>query len=97
MADIAKDIGVLAALAERFQTQRLPRALAIKERVDGGERLSDPDIEFLSRVFEDAQQLKPYMDRHPEWHSIVSRVLALYKEITTKALENEKSAGTRKG
>ena len=31
-----EDMGVTLALLERFQTQRLPRALALKERVDQG-------------------------------------------------------------
>ena len=38
---------VIQVLAERFESQRLPRALRMKERVDQGETLTDLDIEFL--------------------------------------------------
>jgi hypothetical protein len=31
------------------------------------------------------------VDRHPEYQELVSRAIRLYKEITDKAMENEKS------
>ena len=57
MTESSKDTGVKLALIERFKTQRLPRALALKEKVDRGELLSDQDLAFLERVFADAQQV----------------------------------------
>ena len=93
MSDKSKDTGTIFALLERFETQRLPRALALKEKVSQGERLGDTDIVYLKQIFTDAQQIKPLLDRHPEYESLVSRAIHLYKEITDKALENEQAAG----
>jgi N-acetylglutamate synthase-like GNAT family acetyltransferase len=93
MSNISKDTGTIFALLERFETQRLPRALALKEKVSQGERLGDTDIDYLKQIFTDAQQIKPLLDRYPEYESLVSRAIQLYKEITDKALENEQTAG----
>lgn len=40
----------------------------------------------------DANYIKTLTDRRPEYHSLVTRVLKLYSEITEKALENEQKA-----
>lgn len=92
MTDNSKDAGVIQVLVERFEKHRLPRILALKEKVDGGEVLNDMDIEYLEEAFEDAQQNKSLLDRHPEWQEISAQVMSLYKQITGKALENEKGA-----
>lgn len=93
MADTSTDAGILQVLAKRLESQRLPRLLSIKEKVDRGETLTDYDIGYLEQVFEDAQELRPLMDRHPEWQSLSASVIHLYKQITEKALENEKAQG----
>jgi hypothetical protein len=79
-------------LLERLETQRLPRALELKKRVDRGERLSENDIHFMETVFSDARMVGPALGRHPEYEKLVGRVVQLYKEIMEKALENEKKA-----
>ena len=95
MADTSNDTGVIMALMERFENQRLPQALEIKKRVDKGEKLTEGDIEFLNQVFEDSRHVQPLVHKHPEWLSLVSRIVNLYKEIMDKALENEQG-GTGK-
>ena len=40
----------------------------------------------------DAQKNKALVERHPKWQKVSARVVSLYKEITEKALENEKNA-----
>ncbi|MEA3273981.1 MAG: hypothetical protein U9Q81_01495 [Pseudomonadota bacterium] len=89
MNEPSQDVGLITVLLQRLETQRLPRALDIKEKVDRGEPLADFDIEFLEAVLADASKVKPLVDRHPEFESLVARVIHLYKEITDKALENE--------
>ena len=93
MTDTSKDAGIIQVLAEQLETKRLPRALSLKEKVDRGDLLEEADIMFLEQVFEDAQSIGPLVDRHPEWHDLATKMMALYKEITEKALENEKAKG----
>ena len=91
MNEPSEEDGVIMALIERFEKQRLPRLEAIREKVDRGELLSDVDIEFLDTVIHDSQQSKHLMDRHPEWQAFCATVVHLYETITEKALENEKA------
>ena len=92
MSKSSDDSGVILALMQRFNEQRLPQALAIKKRVEQGECLTEHDIAFLEKVFSDANHAIPLVDRHPELQPIATRAVSLYKEITEKALENEKQA-----
>lgn len=92
MDDNSQDAGVLAVIVERMQEQRLPRALDLKDKVDQGGVLDELDIDFLERVFADADELKPYLTRHPEYHGLVAKAVDLYHAITSKALENEQKA-----
>ena len=92
MTDLSKEDGIILALIDRFEKQRLPRLKALKQKVDRGERLTDGEVDFLDTVIHDAQQSKHLMDRHPEWHSFCSYVVHLYETITEKALDNEKGS-----
>jgi len=92
MTEPSKEDGVILALIERFEKQRLPRLKELKEKADSGERLSDEDIEFLNKVIHDAQQSKALIDRHPEWQKFCASVVHLYESITEKAFDNEKGS-----
>jgi hypothetical protein len=92
MVDSSNDAGTIQTLLERLNTWRLPRALAIKSRVDKGERLADQDLQFLKTVLEDARGNEQLGAKHPELHALISRLVGLYDEITKKALENEQKA-----
>lgn len=89
MKTSTEDQGVIQALLERLNEQRLPRLLALKEKVDAGQPLADEDLAFLHRIYEEAERVKPIIDRHPEYQDLVARVVRLYADITAKALENE--------
>ena len=92
MIDFSDEEGVIQALVQRFEKQRLPRLEALKLKVDSGELLSDGDIEFLDMVINDAQQSKHLIDRHPQWQTFCAKVVHLYETITEKALENQKAS-----
>ncbi len=92
MNEESKQAAILQVLCERFETQRLPRALALKKKVDAGELLEDTDIDFLEQVFRDAQENRHLVEHHPEWQGLVAQALSLYEEITEKALANQKAA-----
>lgn len=89
MVDETEDAGVVAAIVERMDTQRLPRALDLKAKVDQGGVLDDLDIDFLERVFADCNELKPMLVRHPEYQDLAARMMTLYHAITQRALANE--------
>lgn len=86
----ARDAGIIAALIERLETQRLPRALDLKRKVDSGGTLDEFDMRFLEDVFTQANAIWPLLQRHVEHAKAVERVIHLYNEITEKALENER-------
>lgn len=90
MADVSKDLGTLAVLAKRMVEERLPKALAMKARVDKGEVLNDADLAFLDEVVAGAKQNWELL-KDPRVLEIAGRMVQLYKEITEKALENEKA------
>jgi hypothetical protein len=86
-----KDAGTIAALMLRFQEFRLPRAQRLLEKVNGGEMLSDTDIGFLKRVYEDSKRTQQLVKRNPKYQGLVTGFMDLYTEIITKGLENEKA------
>ena len=91
MNDSTMDAGLIEVLLERLEKQRLPRLLAIKEKVDGGHSLDDFDVDYLEKSMEDARSFISVIDRHPEYQSLAAKVMDLYKTISEKALEIEKN------
>ena len=91
MAQAPKELGVKAVLAKRMVEERLPKALALKERIDRGELLNGLDLNFLEQVVKDANEAIPMVKDDPRVMEVAARMLQLYKEITSKALENEQA------
>jgi hypothetical protein len=91
MSQPDKKLGVLSALVERFEQERLPRALEIRDRVAAGEKLSDTDVQFLDMVLSDVQDIKPYIDSHPEYQPLAVKAIALYHEIVELGVTNEQT------
>lgn len=94
MVDSTHDDGTIQVLLDRLNNFRLPRALALKERVDAGGLLEDNDIEFLERVFEDANSVHALIQRHPELQNLAAQLSGLYAHITATALKNEQNRET---
>ena len=93
MKDRNEDIGVITAVVDRLANKRLPRVLSLKEKVDAGEKLDAGNMAYLERILEDAKEVQRIMAINPlpEYEDLLAQVAHLYKEITTKALENEKN------
>jgi len=92
MSQHTDDMATLQTLLDRLVKFRLPRAMALKERVDAGERMTDSDIAFMKDALEDAQNGQQFVARNPEFHSLGVQLVQLYEEIVEKATENEKKA-----
>jgi hypothetical protein len=91
MNDSVDDEGIIEVLLERMEKQRLPRLLALKEKVDSDELLDDLDLDFLEQAMLDAMKIAPLIDRHPEYQQLASQIVSIYKEISDKALKKEQS------
>lgn len=89
MTSQTDDAGVIQVLLDRFNEQRLPRALQMKEKVERGETLEKFEVDFLADVLADTRAMHALLERHPEYEEIVTKALNLYREITEKALANE--------
>jgi len=87
-----KDKGVIFVLLERFNKQRLPRALALKKKVDSGELLNDYDHNLIEEVLKDASQISSLIERNPEYKDLAAKVINLWNEIIEKDIENQKKA-----
>ena len=89
MSNTDNDAGMIQVLLDRFNNQRLPRMLEIKSKAERGEKLNDYELEFLEHALTDTRSASQLLKRHPEFDDLVARIMALYKEIATKALANE--------
>lgn len=94
MVDESKDAGLIQVMAAHLEMHQLPMALSLKEKVDRGETLNEFDIEFLEEIMRETQEGRALLERHPEWHEVIIKLIRLYKDITSKALENEQLNGS---
>jgi len=95
MSDSSKDRrdkGTAQVLMMRLESQRMPRALKLKEKVDRGERLSEFDVQFLKQATQEGREARKLAEKLPQYQEVVNRMAALYDEITRKGAENEQKA-----
>lgn len=89
MTDAEQSSCLVCTLLRRLRTQHLPRIFAIKERLDHGERVTNDDIRYLFESFSDAMRTKALFEKSPDLTAICVKVIALYRDISVEALENE--------
>jgi hypothetical protein len=92
MSEETVDQGVIQAIVDRLEKLRLPMALELQDKVNKGETLNDLDLAFLEGVMNDARKISGMLDKYPAWQPLAARMVNLYNEITTKALENEQNS-----
>jgi len=92
MKDPTDGLGTIIVLMERLNKDRLPRALAIRDRVDKGEKLSDRDRAFLKDSSDNIRRVTLLVVQHPEYQSLLDKVTKLISHISQKALENEQKS-----
>jgi hypothetical protein len=93
MTDQKAEAGVIQAIMEKLEQQTLPQALDIKRNVDAGEPLGELDTIFLDQALENLRRDSAYVQDHPQWQSLYSRLIDLYDQITRQALKNETHSG----
>jgi hypothetical protein len=91
MSKSSEDSGVVTVLLQRLETQRLPRALALKDKVDRGELLNSFDLGFLEEVFAETNSIRPLLAQHPEYQELAARDAPLQGDHG-QGLENEKES-----
>ena len=94
--DSSAELGHILVLLNRFNTYRLPYARRLDAKVNRGELLSQYDLRFLKKVFEECAHARRLAEKHPGYESLVSRATSLYADIIRKGLDNEHAATQRK-
>ena len=86
-----RELGLYTAVMDRFNKQRLPLLLKMKEKVDGGGTLDERELSLLEEAVAEANAGEPFAEKHPSVKEVITQAQSLYSHITEKALENEKS------
>ncbi|WP_421870326.1 hypothetical protein [Motiliproteus sp.] len=87
----ARQQATISALIQRFNHERLPRIQAMQRRVHQGERLGEMEILYMERVIRDLRRNQAKALGNPRFEALLSKVVALYVEVTDAALENERA------
>lgn len=93
--DSSAELGHILVLLNRFNTYRLPYARQLQVKVERGELLSEYDMRFLKKVFEECAHARRLAEKHPRYASLVSQATRMYGDIMHKALDNEHAATRR--
>lgn len=83
------DNGLLTVLMERYEKQRLPRILAMQAKVARGEPLVSFDIQYLQEVAASVNELRPFLNRHPECNTLATHLVNLCADVAQKGVSIE--------
>lgn len=89
MTAMSKDDGVITALLIRLKQQRIPRVLALQDKVSNGDLLNEMDIDFLYNVYQEAKRCHEICKHRHEFDDLFCRVTHFYHEVAQAALDNE--------
>lgn len=92
MSEKDDDAGTITALLERFNHWQLPRAQALKAKMERGEALDAHELDFLASLLESAQEVLPIVERNPEVHQLAAQAFAFYAELVALAAERDESS-----
>ncbi|MFW1676586.1 hypothetical protein ACFVYJ_02235 [Pontibacter sp. JAM-7] len=78
--------GSAAVLIIHFEEKLLPKAFALKERLEQDADLEDQDIAFLEQLFGQVQNLQSLAHNQPEIQPFAAGVVSLYQSLTQLAV-----------
>ena len=84
----SREIAVLHL--NKFETQILPQALEIKERIEMGGHLDCDDRQFLETMVRHIKQAADVVDCPQKLRRVKTCAARLFNEITIQALKNER-------
>ncbi len=88
MLEIDQD-GIEQVRVEGFIKYELPKLLKLREKVNGGAKLTEVELEMISGIVERARNFRQFVEEWPEYKPVVAQIIDTYHEIASKALENE--------
>jgi hypothetical protein len=80
---------ILVLETRRFRDVHAPRARDLRRRLDRGECLSDFDLAYLFQTLAECRTVGRHAAGVPEWQDICVRVVALYRSLIARAVDNE--------
>lgn len=84
-----QEIGIIGVFIKHLEVDAIPRALAIKKRIDNSESLNQLDMLFFEEEISYASSIMHLIEKHPEYQDLVTKIIHLYHEVTEQSLKNE--------
>ena len=95
MTEHPEDEGTIEVLLSKIANRTLPQVLAIKKKLDLGEKLNDYDIDVLLDIYEKNRRNREIFHRHKEYVQFETELMALYAKVMEEGLHNEDADNTK--